>query len=230
MSKKIKEGRHLIITAYPSEPGRLRSVFTPVEGSIRKLIENPPHLRQAGWNLPTHEQAKIIRGEFIRVGDLEYGLLNVYRDGTAIYAVRADEGFLAWATPQNEQRINPTALVEIVYNFASFYEFVLKDFEQKPYYLFIRADLINMHLNGVISSLLPYPSTWSFRMVKPAPEENMSKTVEIHAENFRPEAVSFELLREIYLWFGFEEDKIPYTKVKDGRKEIDPDQILKLNG
>src|SRR5215208_6732751 len=102
----IKQNRHMIITAYPREPGRLLTIFTPAEGSLRKVIENVPYLRYSGWNLPTHGRGEIVRGEFIRLGGPDYRFLDVYRDGTTIFAVRADEDFLAWATPRNEQRIN----------------------------------------------------------------------------------------------------------------------------
>lgn len=229
---RLKQNRHMIITAFPRLPGRLRTLFTAAEGSLRKVIENIPYLRYAGWNLPTEARGEIVRGEFIRVGGPDYRLLDVYRDGTTIFAVRADGDFLAWATPQNEQRINPTALVEVVYNFTNFYEYVLRDFEEKPDYIFIRVDLKNLHLNGIKTYLLPYDSAaWRFgrnRDVHFAPEDSMTKSIRFAADNYTPAVAAFEILREIYLWFGFDEDKIPYTITGDDQRKIDTSQILNL--
>lgn len=175
-----------------------------------------------------------MRGEFIRVGGPDYRFLDVYRDGTIIFAVRADEDFLAWATPRNEQRINSTALVEVLYNFMNFYGYVLSDFDQKPDYIFVRVDLRNMHLNGVKTYMLPYsPGAWEFgrnRDVKNAPEDSITKVIRFDAVGFIPAVAAFEVLREIYLWFGFDEDKIPFTIEENNQRRIDPDKILKLRG
>jgi hypothetical protein len=42
-----------------------------------------------------------------------------------------------------------------------------------------------------------------------------------------PGVVAFNLLAELYGWFGFERDKIPYSSMVDGRQTID-DKDLRM--
>jgi hypothetical protein len=64
---------------------------------------------------------------------------------------------------------------------------------------------------------------------KIAPEDSLIKTVRIQDENLDARVLTFKIVREIYLWFGFDEDKIPYTITENDVKMIDPEQIKNLN-
>jgi hypothetical protein len=47
-------------------------------------------------------------------------------------------------------------------------------------------------------------------------------------DGFYPLAVTYQVIREIYLWFGLEEDKIPYFKDEGGVRIFDADAIKAL--
>ncbi|MEO0131293.1 MAG: ATP-binding protein, partial [candidate division WOR-3 bacterium] len=64
--------RIIVLAAYPEEKlGKLKSLFTNEEGSIKRKLENPPlnagRIRHAGWSLETLDIGKIIKGQFVRV-------------------------------------------------------------------------------------------------------------------------------------------------------------------
>jgi hypothetical protein len=179
----------------------------------------------------TLERAKIVRGEFIRACNDNYKILDLHRDGTLIFAVRADGSFLAWNTPENEQRLNSVALIESTYNFLRLYELVVSDLKEKPLKLNFRVDLNHLHLDGVRSYLLPYSTEdWTYLGTEPhfAPSDDFTKVIEANGEHFDPREIEFRLVKEVYLWFGLEEDKIPYTKMDTDSQKIDPDTIKGL--
>jgi len=72
-------------------------------------------------------------------------IIDLYRDGAMVFAGIVDKNFLAWGKG-NSTKINPVALVEVVYNFVVFYKLVLEDFNNKTKQINTRIDLRNMHL------------------------------------------------------------------------------------
>jgi hypothetical protein len=224
--------RTFVLAAYPSERGELKTVFQTSKGSIRQSLEDPPTLRQGGWSVQTLERAGIIRGELIRVCNENYKVLDLYRDGTLIFAVRADGSFLAWNTPDDQQRLNPVALIESTYNFLRLYELVLSDLKERPLQLNLRVDLHHLHLDSVKSYLLPgRTEDWTYSLGTEshfAPSDDFAKVIEANGEHFDPREVAFRLVKEVYLWFGLEEDKIPYTKMDTDSRKVDPDTIKGL--
>lgn len=226
--ENLKDGRNVSITAFPGQSSQLKTIFLSSEGSIRKLLENPPILRRAGWNLRTLDQARIMRGEMIRVGNGKRLVIDLYRDGTLVFAAQGDQRFLAWHDEQG-RKINSVALIEIIYEFFNFYQRVVADFEQPPESFTVRFDLKNLHLDGVKTGLAPYGANSFSRVFDPdiqdASEEEATIEKEFRTENYDAKIFAYELVQEIYLWFGIEQDKIPYVKEEDGIKFIDTDAI-----
>ncbi|MEK6335916.1 MAG: ATP-binding protein [Acidobacteriota bacterium] len=230
---KLSQARVFILSVEPVPAGELKTIFQTSEGTVRKSLEDPPTLRQGGFALQTHEQARIIKGELIRVLNEKYKILDLYRDGTLIFAVSADSNFLAWASTGDDLRLNPVALIESVYNFLSLYALVLDDLKEKPRRLIVRAALRNMHSNGVRSYLLPYGNDGlGYPLVggelNYAPDEDCTKLIEANGEQLDPSELTLRVVKEIYLWFGLEEDKIPYTKTDGDFRFVDPQAIKQL--
>ncbi|MBI1930126.1 hypothetical protein HYR99_38485 [Candidatus Poribacteria bacterium] len=227
MSKGMKNQRVIVFAAYPRWAGQLGTIFSTAEGSIRRKLENPPILRQRGWALQTFDHARIIRGEMIRVEFEEEKTIDLYRDGSLIFVALADHNFLGWDSSRNGPRITPIAIVEVVYNFINFYKLVLEDFVEKPEVITIRVDFRNMHLHGIKTHLNPF--NWADESGRRyAPDNNGTITKDFRGENFHVGVIAFEILKEIYLWFGWEEDKIPYTKTEGELKMVDPEAIANI--
>lgn len=227
--------RTIILTAYLTERNELKSVFNSMSDreSVRYKLANPPIIRPAGWDLVTVDTPKIIEGKFIRITNGHSKLMDLYRDGNFIFVGLADENFLAWGPNYSHQlKFNPAALVEIVYSFVRFYcEIILSDLESRPFTFSIGIDLRNMQINKAKNKLGPGDLA-SFSQIfddytKEAPNNDFSRTLEFYA-NLDVRRVAFVLLKEIYLWFGIEEDQVPYTKLENENRVVDPEQIKNL--
>ena len=227
MSKGMKNQRVIVFAAYPRWTGQLRTIFSTAEGSIWRKLENPPILRQGGWALQTFDHARIIRGEMIRVEFREEKTIDLYRDGALIFAASADRDFLGWNGTPKSPKIHTLALIEATYNFINFYKLVLEDFVEKPEVITIRVDFRNMHLHGIKTHLNPF--NWADESGRRyAPDNNGTITKDFRVEDFHVGVIAFEVLKEIYLWFGLEEDKIPYTKTEGELKMVDPEAIANI--
>lgn len=227
----MRNERTLILVACPTTSGSLKTIFSKSEGSIRRALEQPPALRYSGWDLGTLDQAQFVKGERIRVVSGDRKVIDLYRDGYLVFVGLANRHFLAWSR-DNDLQLNPLALIELVVNFARFYSLVLKDLAEPPKEVIFHFEFRNLHTTGGKSFLVPYGiqsinlgAGWGS---KEAPEGSCVIERRVSVEGYDPERVAYELIREIYYWFGHEGEVIPYTKVEDGQKKIDVAQIAGL--
>lgn len=231
--------RLIILIACPKEKlGELKSLFTNEEGSIKRKLEDPPlnagKIRNSGWSLKTLDRGRIIEGQFVRVQDGDLKTIDLYNDGTLIFSGLADERFLAHAS-QDGLRINSIALIELVYNFVSFYREVVNDLTVKPSTISIEFRFLNMHLNNEKSYLTKGPIDFLFSNDKYyAPANNYFPEIPIdfdvkYFDVGKTAEIAYKLVEKIYLWFGIPIDKgnIPYTKIENSVMSIDVEQIRK---
>lgn len=217
--------RMFVLTGYANEQVNLPA-WIDSNSELIKSLENPPKLRSSGWDLDIFDnRSKIIRGELRRIVEKEYKILDLYCDGTVIFALSAEGESLAWGRDHNNLRINSLALIETIYNFVSFYHLVINKIEPKPSEVFIRTDVHNMHLNGEKTFMFPYSLGAFSRQPHPSPNDAWNKTLKFEVSNFDVGIVAYQIVREIYFWFGMDIDMIPY--VSSGR--IDSEQIKKIH-
>jgi hypothetical protein len=230
MTKRIQDSRALILAAGPTENIELKTVFSEAPGSIRRLLENPPELRHHGWGLGTGAQAILVGGEFVRAENFRE-VVDLYRDGFLILSAEVNRNFLAWSA-EDDVRIHPLALIELVDNFTRFYRLVLDDARSRPQGVEFRLELKNMHVDGKKTRLPSGPvGTWDWQFgtgSKEAPAENWRKAITVDTKTYDADQVAFLLVRELYFWFGHSEEDIPYTRLTDGTKAIDVEQIFKI--
>jgi hypothetical protein len=221
------DDRAMILAAYPLRPAELKTIFSNTDDSIRRKLEHPPILRNGGWDLAVQRQGVIIRGELLRIRGFRR-ILDLYRDGTFVVGCLASDGFLAWASP--DQKLNSMGLVEMIYNVCAFYGFVLDDMRSRPDAIEIQLNLIGLHKDDVKSKLAPGTSDQMFYQlmpdyIHPAPDPVFSVRKSFRTVEYQPESAAYQLLREVYFWFGFEEDKVPYAMEREGRRMIDPQAL-----
>ena len=231
--------RIITLIAYPKEKSaELKSLFTNKEGSIKRKLEDPPlnagKIRYAGWSLETLDRGRIIEGEFVRVQNGDRKTIDLYQDGTLIFTGLADERFLAHAS-EDGLRINSIALIELVYNFISFYREVINDLIIKPSIISVEFRFLNMHLEGKKTYLIEGPIDALFGGEKhEAPQDNyfLETPIDFNVQDFeagKTAEIAYKVVEKIYLWFGIPLDKgnIPYTKIENSVVSIDIEQIRK---
>lgn len=230
----------MVLVAMPKEKnGVLNSLFTNEEGSIKRKLENPPlnagQIRYAGWDLRTLDQGKIIDAKYVRVQNSDRKIIDLYDDGTLIFTGLADDRFLAHAS-QSGLRINSIALVEIVYNFLSFYKEVINDLSIKPDSISVQFKFLNMHLNDLKSYLVAGAmDAWDIevdRHIAPRNDVILEEPIDFKVEKFTNNQIgemTYKVLEKIYLHFGvpLDDGKIPYVKMENDIRIIDLEQIRK---
>ena len=230
----LKDRRSFVLVAQPDSPAEVKKLFESSPGGIRNLLENPPVLRYAGWDLHTLGPSQIVKGERIRTVSGDRKILELYKDGTLLFAGLADEDFLAWgADDPNRPKLNPAALVEVIYSFMAFYQEVLKHLDRRPETLTFQICFHNLKKDGIPSYLLPYQLGSYGQLIgdrRDAPESEAVLEIQISTKNFSPEKSAYGLVKEVYLWFGMEPEKIPYVTSDANDKKIDIDKIKKLSG
>jgi predicted phosphohydrolase len=230
-ANNINNQRAFILTVYiKNNVVELKSLFTDVEGSIKRKLENPPvnagKIRSGGWSLETLDRGKIIEGQLVRV---MHGvkIIDLYKDGTLVFTGLANEEFLAWAS-KDGLKINSLALIELVYNFISFYKEVIDDLSEQPSMISVKFGFINMWLNNKKSYLVPGPTGSLFNKYDAPQNKYFSEPIDFNIKVFNKSKIAYKVVEEIYLCFGIplNNRNIPYTKkLKDSSIIIDVDQI-----
>lgn len=222
--------RAMILTACPDHPENLKTLFSSNPQSMKSKLENPPKIRERGFGLRVLDRARIINGNFCRVTGGDRKVIDLYRDGVLVAALKADESFLCWG--MKTLTINPVALVESVYNFMQLYELVIQDMDEKPKRINIRFDFRNFHLddkkNILAAGGLNDLGFVFMDDIRYAPHNNLSDYFEINTEDFEIDVAALGIMERIYLYFGFELEAIPYTKEREGKKYIDIEKIQSL--
>ena len=227
---KMNSERAMILTCYPDAPTKLESLFSSEPGSMKSILGSPPKIRERGFGTRVLEKATIIKGMFCRVTGGRRKVIDLYKNGVLIAALRADEDFLCWAS--KNLIFNPVALIESIYNFVQLYEYVIIDMSEKPNRVTFRIDLRNLHLDSKKNKLAE-GDLENFKYIfedetKVAPEDNWSDILEVELEDFDLSKVAYHLTEMIYLFFGHELEVIPYTKEADGVKFIDIEKIQSI--
>ena len=219
--------RMIILSAYSKDvKGKLKTLFTEKENSIKRQLEIPPIIRHGGWSLETLDGGKIIERQLVRVMN-SVKIVDLYKDGTLVFAGLADEEFLSWAS-KDGLKINSLALIELVYNFISFYKEVINDLSEQPSMISVKFGFINMWLNNKKSYLVPGPIGSLFNKYDAPQNKYFSEPINFNIKVFNKGKIAYEFVKEIYLWFGIplNNRNIPYKKkLEDSSTIIDIDQI-----
>lgn len=233
-----------ILSATPLYSNSIPCLFQPDDAVFRKL-EQPETLRSGGYDISMSDISRPILGELRRSLSKKREIRDLWRDGTLIFA--ADLEYLCWGAPQNfPTLINSLAIVESAYLFVKHFEKVIGAFASIPEDILYRIELRNPQKNVwfLAPSSLKAVENHLQQYYKKSPSPDVIRTIKIkytsEVDLFERRAVrfklidegqiAFKLIAEIYNWFGFDNDAIPYSnKDKDGRNIIDPKEIQRLH-
>lgn len=220
-----------VLASWPDEQLEIRGLFESRTSDIVKLIDDPPELRYAGFDISTEERSKIVNGEFRRSIVKSYKVLEVWRDGTLIFVTTGDEGFLCWGNYNSNEflGVNSIALVESVYLYTLF----VRSLHEK-------ADVVEcpgtmcLKLKNIPAGkpyVLPLYPPGSFGLprgeplVGSAPGREIVVQKEFRWSRVTPERLAYEIVGDVYAKFGYEYERVPYTKDENGVKSIDPEKL-----
>ncbi len=230
----------LILAATPKEQVKIRNFFDTSQKSAWNLLAHPGQLRYAGWDLQTLDTPRIKKGEYLEVVNGDRKILNLYEDGTFVFNSFADGSFLGWGQNdegfQNNPRLNPVAIIEVIFNFVDFYNKLADFFEEKPENMIIKAQIQGAFLDEKHKLYLTPYGINTFAWITGhergyASENDMIKefTFPLSRIKENPAEAAYSIIEKIYLWFGLTPDKIPYVKEVGGKKSIDTDKIRAIN-
>ncbi|MGD0307208.1 MAG: ATP-binding protein [Candidatus Acidiferrales bacterium] len=213
------------LVAWPLNHVSFPGLFESNSNPVVRLLANPPQLRAHGFSIATEAPPNIIAGNLRRCLRPDFRLLEVWRDGTLIAVVEGDEGHLCWATSQMkvpEMQINSIALAETCYTFC---DWALKTFqhaEPNPTKIQFRILLSDMNCRGTSFALNNQPLTRAtFRYAGRLAPGPAGRHFYVEADATDPAAVvAYRLLAEVYAWFGFNADEMPY-----GDRSVEPHRL-----
>lgn len=223
-----------VLSAIPSRRINLRSLFESRNSLSVRLIENPPYLRSAGFNLDAGGNSRIVEGRLRRAVIDCYKLLEFHRDGLAVFAATGGDEFLCWGRERrqtNAYLINQVALVESVYLFTLLVSQLYSEHLEAGDEVALEIRALRMSREGIPFNLEGgRADRWSsVAGTKSAPAGEMSLSTKFSLISDMPERAAVLLLSEVYSWFGFEEDKIPYTKITPAGRVVDCEVLKDLN-
>jgi len=228
----LQERPTMLLVARAQQPVEFPALFESRGTDVVQLLENPPRLRNAGFDLNTRRPSEIIQGELRRTTSAGNKLLELWRDGVLIFIAPGDEWHLCWGMKSDATtglRINNLALAETTFLFS---QLAVKLFEHavpQPEKVTFSLELAGMTILGKPCSLNPYRpdpyGLWLDEQRRYAPADGRRVAVESERVGADPGVVSYRLLAELYAWFGFEAVEMPYVDRATTPPSIDPNQL-----
>jgi hypothetical protein len=230
----LNERPTLYLAAWPSETTEFPTLFESRTTPLVLLLDNPPRLRNHGFDLSTGQLSEIVQGLLRRSTSPRDKLLELWRDGVLIFVAPGDEWFLSWgmeSTASTGLTINTHALTEVTYLFSAF---TLKIFE----YSVPKPAKLNFYLG--LTTMMPERQPFYLSSKRPdrifpdrgvpAPGDRNVVKREFERASADAGAISYQLLSDLYAWFGFEADQMPFTNrfsrlAQDPGSEVPPSKI-----
>lgn len=217
-----------ILAAIPAQSVEIPTLFKGRDADITRILEQPPELRPNGFDLNTGASSRIVRGRLRRAVSPEWRILDLWRDGTLIFVGPGDADSLCWGRHNigsGSLRINPLVLIESIYLFVDLSRQVFNHTQPHTDEAEYRLQLVNMTVGGTPCGLIPGALGAFGTNIHHASDSHVTIT----GKNIDPEpgAVAFDLVAELYAWFGIEQDMIPYTEPRNDRLVISPELIRK---
>jgi len=221
---KVQGNRYLALSLFPIDPVNIPSIFESHRSPVAELMTKPPELRSSGWDVLCGLNPRIIEGKFLRNGESDRRVLDVYPDGTMVFVACINEDLLAWGS-KTGSRLHPLALAESVWGACAFYKALMQLFDHS-----VESIKYQLHMRNLIACNLPTTlpphqvGSMSFKYPMDdhsSDQDTMFSQGGFEVVTFTPEGAAFEILRSIYLWFGFSEQEMPYVTREDNQKSMD---------
>jgi hypothetical protein len=219
--------------AKPWPDARFTTLFAGNDAKLVSSFNHPPRLRSAGFSLEHDGSSRIVMGDLRRALISGWKILELWRNGLLVYAVDAlVQPF--WGSPRQDGsfRMNPLALAEPVYLFAELSKLIYEESTRKPNQVEYRVRLERVSEQEKPASLSEGqldPVSFESGRRHFAPASDMEKTVTIDwRDDIDSGEIAYEIVQEVYHWFGISDDGIPYTRKNgNGITVIDREALTK---
>jgi len=200
------------------------SMFANAINPIVQVLAVPPTIRSGGFELTSGGHPEIFRGETRRVITSGYKGLEFWRDGTLVFAVRADEDGMSWQnlSPGEPYRLKAVPLIETILLFCMLAQALYIAVGTLPTSLKFLMQFQRLCREGHPPFL-----QGKYRTDKQYHQCEMSFSFDADSQT-SPEHVAAQLIVKIYEAFGFEHDKIPLVERTDQGLVVSPVQILSV--
>jgi hypothetical protein len=202
-----------VLAAVPDQPTEIPELFIR-QSDVVKLMENPPRLRQGGFTPDAGADSRIIGGQLRHTLIAGHRVLELWRDGTLIFAEIGDEDGLSWGSKvPDAYKMNQLALIETTLQFVALAGAILAYAHPAPakvkFFIELRRMVKNSN-NAVLSCDIV--GNFGRSEVRWAPKQAGSWSIIALAED-PAGRTAFRLVAEVYRWFGYDDDYIPYTEI-----------------
>lgn len=213
-----------LLIGAPLEPVKLNGLFSSKSVEYQAITE-PPAYRARGFDLNPHTPVQHVRGELIRRVTNGRKGLELWQDGTLIFVGRNDEDFLGWAVRRKHGElnayINNFVLTEIVSLFFTLAIKIFSGIQTPPEKARAGFGLRAGDVQTFELSTHPIdPTVGSFSGNKIAAEDK-TFWIEFDLKGAIAEVEALKLLQEIYHWFQFMDEQIPYVDPQSQPPRVD---------
>jgi schlafen family protein len=222
-------GPAFVLAAMPDQPTDIPDLFVR-RSNVVKIMEDPRHLRYGGFSPDAGSDSRIIRGELRRTLIPSHRILELWRDGTLIFAEIGNEDGLSWGSKlPDAYKINQLALIETTLQFVTLAHDIFSHARPAPtqikFWIELRR-LVKVSNNPVLSSGIVHDFGTGER--KPAPNHTGGWSIMASPDETDGRTV-FRLIAEVYRWFSFDDDDIPYTEESSKGKIVSQQMIIDLH-
>ncbi len=222
------------LTAVPSRKLDLIELVESQESDLVKLIQHPPELRKYGFDLNTGSSAVLISNGQARRSRSHRKLLELWRDGCLIFVADGESFLCRDINKEKKQRPFPLLINTLVLSESTllFCELAKQIYSKaipraRSIQLGLRfSNLVNDEMPPVlVPSEIDFWGSDGHSYEAESGEGRFSLTVDIDEDSA---VAAWRLISQIYVWFGIEHDKIPYTIRDGGPARIDRQKIASL--
>jgi len=222
---------NLVLAAFSASKCDLPQLFESQAAPVVELLEHPPRLRQNGFAIRVPKQSSIIKGELRRCVSAGFEIIDLWKDGALIAVGPGDYDLLCWASHTRQNvglPIRNFVLGEVLLNFVQLASDVFNQAEPLPTHLTFLLSLENMTVDGVPCSLSSERDNIRFPRwgeTKTAPDSTITSRFQIPFVEMDAGRVVYELLAQVYAFFGFNHSEMPYV-AEDNPKRITPKSMF----
>lgn len=229
----MDEGALIYLMASAESGCDFPTLFKSHTERVVRLIEDPPQLRQGGFEIWADKESQIVEGRFRRSMFAKSRLIELWKDGLFIFLAEGDADFLGWSTGTTVDqplRIRNFVLAEAVLHFCWLIKLVFDEAQPKPAVIRLEVGFDNLDraagraiLSGTAdrNGITAFP--WN---QKTAPASPFEVSVLAKLDEYDAELKAFLLLEQIYHRFGFNSESVPYAKIESGVSKIDSFKII----